>query len=70
MASRTYRIELKIDVDEQRHEQIRLVVTKQARMLLTTATLICKGRKPHVAIQTDDLFEGLTEHELMDGATD
>lgn len=66
MARRTYRIELKIDLnDEARHEPLKQIVTQYARDLLGSAMLLQDGRKPIVAVLAEDSFVGTEEIELL-----
>lgn len=64
---KTYTIDLKIDFDDPtRHKTMLHIVRKNARMLLTQATLIADNRQPQVGITCDDFFEGGTKEGLMD----
>lgn len=59
MARKTYRIELKIDFnDDTRHEHLVAVCKQYARDLLASAMLLQDGRPPAVALITDDTFAG------------
>lgn len=67
MARKTYRIELKIDFnDDSRHEVLTDIAKQYARDLLASAMLLQDGRKPVVALITDDSFTGTDEIELLD----
>lgn len=67
MARKTYRIELKIDFNDDANHEIMLGIAKQyARDLLGSAMLLQDGRKPAVALMTDDSFHGVDEIDLMD----
>ena len=67
MARKTYRIELKMDFnDDSRHEALVSVVQQFARDLLGAAMLLQDGRKPDIAIISDDSFTGREEIELLD----
>lgn len=70
MARKTYRIELKIDFnDDARHEVLTDIAKQYARDLLGSAMLLQDGRKPIVALITDDSFTGTDEIELLDEGT-
>jgi len=67
MARKTYRIELKIDFnDDTRHEALFMVAKQYARDLLASAMLLQDGRKPVVALITDDTFAGNEEINLLE----
>ena len=64
---KTYKIELKIDFeDEKRHKIATHLMRKAARGILTQATLIADGREPQVAFISDDFFEGGTQESLAE----
>lgn len=66
MSRKTYRIELKIDFnDDARHDALIQIATQYARDLLASAGLLSDGRKPVVALITDDTFTGVEELEVM-----
>jgi hypothetical protein len=59
---RIYTIELKIEFnDETRYEQIKAILARAARMVLTAANLIADGRKPAVMVRGEDWLEGINE---------
>lgn len=67
MPRKTYRIELKIDFNDDNNHEVMLGIAKQyARDLLGSAMLLQDGRKPAVALMTDDSFHGVDEIDLMD----
>lgn len=67
MAMKTYRIELKMDFNDSSNHEIMLGIAKQyARDLLASAMLLQDGRKPAVALMTDDSFVGPEQIDLMD----
>lgn len=62
-----YRIELSIEFkDQNRHEDLRPLILQAARDLLGTAQLIADYRPPQVAVQSDDLFYGTDEINLLE----
>lgn len=66
MARKTYRIELKIDFnDDSRHDTMKMVATQFARDFLGASMLLQDGRKPDIAIICDDAFVGREEIELL-----
>lgn len=66
MARKTYRIELKIDFeDDTRHEHMLTVARNAARDLISVAMLLQDGRKPQIALITDDTFIGSDEIEIQ-----
>lgn len=67
MARKTYRIELKIDFNDDSSHEVMLGIAKQyARDLLASSMLLQDGRKPAVALMTDDSFHGTDEIDLLD----
>jgi hypothetical protein len=67
MARKTYRIELKMDFDEDaRHDILTNLIKQYARDILGSAMLLQDGRKPAVAFFTDDTFTGMEELEILD----
>lgn len=69
MARKTYRIELKIDFNDNSSHEILLGIAKQyARDFLASAMLLQDGRKPAVALLTDDSFHGVDEIDVMDAS--
>ena len=66
MTRRTYRIELKIDFqDDDRHQYVGEIVRRYARDILSSTMLLQDGRKPLVAVQIEDSFIGSQEVDLM-----
>lgn len=66
MARKTYRIELKIDFnDDTRHESLMEVAKQYARDLLGSAMLLQDGRKPACVLMTDDTFVGMEEIDIL-----
>ena len=66
MARKTYRIELKIDFNDDSNHEIILGIAKQyARDLLGSAMLLQDGRPPAVALMTDDTFVGSDEISIL-----
>lgn len=66
MARKTYRIELKIDFnDETRHEALKEVAMQYARDLLGSAMLLQDGRRPACALFMDDSFVGMEEIDIL-----
>jgi hypothetical protein len=67
MARKTYRIELKIDFDDDtRHDALMNVAKQYARDLLGSAMLLQDGRKPACVLMTDDTFTGMEEIDILD----
>jgi hypothetical protein len=67
MSRKTYRIEVKIDFnDDTRHEAMLMVAKQYARDMLASAMLLQDGRKPAAVLMTDDSFTGIDEVDLMD----
>ena len=66
MTRKTYRIELKIDFqDDDRHQYVSEIVRRYARDILSSTMLLQDGRKPLVAVQIEDSFIGSQEVDLM-----
>ena len=67
MARKTYRIELKIDFnDDTRHEALLQVAKQYARDFLASAMLLQDGRKPMAVLHTDDTFTGVEEIDVLE----
>lgn len=67
MARKTYRIELKIDFNDDASHQILLGIAKQyTRDFLASAMLLQDGRKPAAALMTDDSFHGVEEIDILE----
>lgn len=63
---KTYRIELKIDFnDDTRHEALLEVAKQYARDLLGSAMLLQDGRRPACVLMTDDTFIGQEEIDIL-----
>lgn len=61
MTTKKYVIELRIDVDDDKHETV-LELTKQAAYhLYSQASLIQDKRQPQIALSTNDFFAGAEE---------
>jgi hypothetical protein len=63
MTRKTYRVELKIDFeDDTRHVQMAELLKKTAREVYSVATLLHDGKgKPLIALISDDAFNGQEE---------
>ena len=67
MSRKTYRIELKIDFDDDtRHEALMSVAKQYARDFLGSAMLLQDGRKPACVLMTDDTFAGMEEIDILE----
>jgi len=67
VSRKTYRIELKIDFnDDTRHEALIMVAKQYARDFLASAMLLQDGRKPMAALITDDTFAGNEEINILE----
>lgn len=67
MTLKTWSIEVKVDFDTPEREGIMLkAVRAAAKQLLTTALLIADKRKPDIAVQSDDMFMGREQVELLE----
>ena len=66
MTRRTYRIEVKVDFnDDDRHQYVAEISRRYARDILSSVMLLQDGRKPMVALQIEDSFIGSEEIDLM-----
>jgi hypothetical protein len=66
MARKTYRIELKIDFnDDSRHEALIGVAKQYARDFLASATLLQDRTRPACVLITDDTFVGMEEVSII-----
>ena len=66
MARKTYRIELKIDFDDDaRHVALLEVAKEMARNFVSSAMLLADNRKPQIALITDDAFIGQDEINII-----
>lgn len=66
MTQKTYRIELKLDLDDDANHEVMLGIAKQyARDLLGSAMLLQDKRKPAVVLMTDDSFTGIDEVDIL-----
>lgn len=71
MANYTYRIELKLDCDEDRHEAIIQVAKQYARDLMASAMLVANTqRQPMIALFTENVFIGEEEINVLDPSDD
>ena len=67
MARKTYRIELKIDFqDDTRHAALIEVAKQYARDFLASAMLLQDGRPPAAVLMTDDSFVGMEEVSILE----
>lgn len=67
MTQKTYRIELKLDLDNDTNHEVMLGIAKQyARDLLGSAMLLQDKRKPSVALMTDDSFTGYEDIDILE----
>jgi hypothetical protein len=67
MARKTYRIELKVDFDEEsRHEALLMVAKQYARDFLGSAMLLQDRTKPACVLFADDTFMGMEEIDILD----
>jgi hypothetical protein len=63
----TYRIELRIDVDEAAHAAVSEIVKQYARDILASGTMMCLPRfKPQVMVTAADTFFNNNEIALLD----
>lgn len=63
---KTYTIQLKINFnDDSRHDHALQMMREKAQEVLAMATLISDGRKPQVALQSEDYFEGIEDKALL-----
>jgi hypothetical protein len=65
MALQTYTIELKMDVDDERHEAMTQVMMQYARDFLATGMLLANGRGAMIAARSTDAFYGTNEIENL-----
>lgn len=66
-----FRIELAVDYDDDdKLEILRNTVKIAAKQMLTTAMLISDKRKPQIAVESDDMFEGTETISLIDDNPD
>jgi hypothetical protein len=72
MALKTWIIEVRADFDGKSKEALATkLVRSHAKALITSMQLIADKRKPDIAIQSDDMFEGRETIELFeDGELD
>lgn len=67
MARKTYRIELKVDFnDDTRHRHMIEVAKEKARELLASSMLLQDGRAPQIALVTDDNFYGHDDIDVVE----
>lgn len=66
MTLKNWIIDLRVDFESKEQEDIMLnEVRTVAKQLLTTARLLADKRKPDIAIQHEDTFEGRDQIELF-----
>jgi len=66
MSRKTYRIELKIDFnDDTRHDALKEVAMQYARDFLGSAMLLQDGRRPACVLMADDTFVGMEEIDIL-----
>jgi hypothetical protein len=59
MALKIWTIEIRVDFEDPSRNDIMLDdIRTHTKELLATARLLADGRKPDIAIQSDDMFEG------------
>lgn len=64
---RTFTIELRADFDnKEKYDMLLHAVREAAHRMLATATLLAEKRKPQIALQCGDMFEGTEAIELFD----
>jgi hypothetical protein len=66
-----FRIEIAVDYDsDEKLEILRETVRQCAKQILTAAVLISDKRKPQIAVESDDMFEGTETISLIDDNPD
>lgn len=65
MATQTYSIELKMNVDDTKHEAMTQVMCQYARDFLATAMLLADGKGAMIACRSTDSFYETTEIENL-----
>jgi hypothetical protein len=66
MALKIWTVEIRVDFDDPKKNDIMLDdIRAHTKGMLTTARLLADKRKPDVAIQSDDMFEGREAIELF-----
>lgn len=65
MALQTYTIELKMNVDDSKHEAMTQVMAQYARDFLATAMLLADGRGAMIAARSTDAFYDTSEIENL-----
>jgi len=69
MALKIWTVEIRVDFDDPSKNNIMLDdIRTKTKELLATARLLADKRKPDVAIQSDDMFEGREAIELFTAA--
>lgn len=66
MTLQTYTIELKVNVDDRRHEALTAVVAQYARDILATGMLLSDGKGALVSARSTDAFYDQSEIELLE----
>lgn len=61
MGTQTYTIELKMNVDDTKHEAMTQVMCQYARDFLATAMLLADGKGAMIACRSTDAFYDTTE---------
>jgi hypothetical protein len=70
MGSRTFRIELRVEFDDEtKYDLIRGALRSTARKLLTQAVMIADVRRPQVYIESDSFAEGNEKISLSEDET-
>lgn len=65
MSLQTYTIELKLNVDDDRHEAMLQITMQYARDLMASAMLLSQGRPPVIMCRTNDAFYDTKEIEVL-----
>lgn len=65
MGTQTYTIELKMNVDDTKHEAMTQVMCQYARDFLATAMLLADGKGAMIACRSTDAFYDTTEIENL-----
>lgn len=65
MGLQTYTIELKMNVDDLKHEAMTQVMCQYARDFLATAMLLADGKGAMIAARSTDSFYDATEIECL-----
>lgn len=65
MSLQTYTIELKLNVDDDRHEAMTQITMQYARDLMASAMLLSQGKPPAIMCRTSDAFYDTKEIEVL-----